>query len=150
MYGDRRVSIFFPGYSVVIFRRNVFSGVSGRLPGLVDRSIDRPRPCLRPFRPSARQVLPIERGGGVDQKLLLDFSRRLANGGWCHIFPEGKTVQVLRMLPLPLNLPLTGRRRGSRWCNQCVRPGSESNLRNSWRHQTQPCRHEEGSAPITK
>lgn len=40
------------------------------------------------------KVLPIERGGGIDQKLLLDFSRRLAAGGWCHVFPEGKTVQV--------------------------------------------------------
>lgn len=40
------------------------------------------------------QVLPIERGAGLDQKLLLDFSRKLAAGAWCHIFPEGKTVQV--------------------------------------------------------
>lgn len=40
------------------------------------------------------KVLPIERGGGLDQKLLLDFSRKLAVGDWCHIFPEGKTVQV--------------------------------------------------------
>ena len=40
------------------------------------------------------QVLPIERGAGLDQKLLLNFSRKLAAGGWCHIFPEGKTVQV--------------------------------------------------------
>ncbi|CAN0421192.1 unnamed protein product, partial [Laminaria digitata] len=40
------------------------------------------------------QVLPIERGAGVDQKLLLDFSRKMAAGGWCHIFPEGKTVQT--------------------------------------------------------
>lgn len=46
------------------------------------------------FTRTAFQVLPIERGAGVDQKLLLDFSRRLAAGAWCHIFPEGKTVQV--------------------------------------------------------
>lgn len=43
------------------------------------------------------QVLPIERGGGLDQKLLLNFSRKLAAGGWCHVFPEGKTVQVRYM-----------------------------------------------------
>ncbi|CAM9998346.1 unnamed protein product [Pylaiella littoralis] len=42
----------------------------------------------------AGKVLPIERGGGLDQKLLLNFSRKLAAGGWCHIFPEGKTVQT--------------------------------------------------------
>lgn len=42
------------------------------------------------------QVMPIERGAGLDQKLLLNFSRKLAAGGWCHIFPEGKTVQVTR------------------------------------------------------
>eukprot|EP00903_Cladosiphon_okamuranus_P006456 g6316.t1 len=42
----------------------------------------------------AGKVLPIERGAGLDQKLLLNFSRKLAAGGWCHIFPEGKTVQT--------------------------------------------------------
>ena len=49
-----------------------------------------------PFSPlsTRNKVLPIERGAGLDQKLLLNFSRKLAAGGWCHIFPEGKTVQV--------------------------------------------------------
>ncbi|CAM9731625.1 unnamed protein product [Ascophyllum nodosum] len=42
----------------------------------------------------AGKVLPVERGAGVDQTLLLDFSRRLAAGNWCHVFPEGKTVQT--------------------------------------------------------
>ncbi|CAN0088297.1 unnamed protein product [Scytosiphon promiscuus] len=41
----------------------------------------------------AGKVLPLERGAGLDQKLLLNFSRKLAAGEWCHIFPEGKTVQ---------------------------------------------------------
>lgn len=44
------------------------------------------------------KVLPIERRAGPDQKLLLNFSRKLAAGEWCHIFPEGKTVQVRRLL----------------------------------------------------
>jgi monolysocardiolipin acyltransferase len=35
------------------------------------------------------KVMPIRRGGGINQKLLLDFARRLAAGDWCHVFPEG-------------------------------------------------------------
>ncbi|CAM9263716.1 unnamed protein product, partial [Phaeothamnion confervicola] len=42
----------------------------------------------------AGKVMPIARGPGVDQKLLLDFARRIAAGDWCSIFPEGKTVQT--------------------------------------------------------
>jgi monolysocardiolipin acyltransferase len=41
----------------------------------------------------AGQVLPICRGGGIDQKLLLDFGRHLACGEWCHLFPEGGVWQ---------------------------------------------------------
>jgi len=41
----------------------------------------------------AGQVLPICRGGGIDQKLLLDFARHLACGEWCHVFPEGGVWQ---------------------------------------------------------
>ena len=41
----------------------------------------------------AGQVLPICRGGGINQKLLLDFGRHLACGEWCHIFPEGGVWQ---------------------------------------------------------
>ena len=41
----------------------------------------------------AGQVLPICRGGGLDQKLFLDFSRHLACGEWCHLFPEGGVWQ---------------------------------------------------------
>ncbi|KAL7555102.1 hypothetical protein ACHAWF_018728 [Thalassiosira exigua] len=41
----------------------------------------------------AGQVLPICRGGGIDQKLLLDFGRHLACGEWCHMFPEGGVWQ---------------------------------------------------------
>lgn len=40
------------------------------------------------------KVMPIERGGGIDQPLLLKFGRRLAAGSWCHVFPEGRTVQT--------------------------------------------------------
>lgn len=41
----------------------------------------------------AGQVLPICRGGGINQSLLLDFARHLAAGDWCHIFPEGRISQ---------------------------------------------------------
>ena len=41
----------------------------------------------------AGQVLPICRGGGINQKLLLDFGRHLAAGEWCHVFPEGGVWQ---------------------------------------------------------
>ena len=40
-----------------------------------------------------RQALPIWRGGGVDQPLLLDVARRLSAGNWVHIFPEGRVIQ---------------------------------------------------------
>lgn len=35
------------------------------------------------------RVLPIKRGAGINQKLLLDFARLVAAGEWCHVFPEG-------------------------------------------------------------
>ena len=41
----------------------------------------------------AGQVLPICRGQGINQRLLLDFGRHLANGEWCHVFPEGGVWQ---------------------------------------------------------
>jgi monolysocardiolipin acyltransferase len=41
----------------------------------------------------AGNVLPIRRGGGVDQPLLLNLARKVAQGGWIHLFPEGKIVQ---------------------------------------------------------
>lgn len=41
----------------------------------------------------AGQVLPICRGAGINQRLLLDFARHLANGEWCHVFPEGGVWQ---------------------------------------------------------
>jgi monolysocardiolipin acyltransferase len=41
----------------------------------------------------AGQVLPIHRGGGIDQELLYNFAYRLAQGGWCHVFPEGGVWQ---------------------------------------------------------
>ncbi|CAN0559444.1 unnamed protein product, partial [Ectocarpus sp. 12 AP-2014] len=37
--------------------------------------------------------MPIARGSGIDQRLLLNFYRRLLGGGWCHIFPEGHCEQ---------------------------------------------------------
>ena len=54
---------------------------NGALPGLVHGYI------------GAGQVLPIRRGGGIDQRLLLDFGRHLARGEWCHVFPEGGVWQ---------------------------------------------------------
>jgi monolysocardiolipin acyltransferase len=42
----------------------------------------------------AGKVLPIWRGGGVDQRLLLDVSRLVAAGGWFHVFPEGGIWQT--------------------------------------------------------
>mmetsp|Transcript_9183 Transcript_9183/g.9253 ORF Transcript_9183/g.9253 Transcript_9183/m.9253 type:complete len:145 (+) Transcript_9183:411-845(+) len=37
----------------------------------------------------AGKTLPIARGDGINQKLLLDFARHLAAGDWGHVFPEG-------------------------------------------------------------
>lgn len=41
----------------------------------------------------AGQVLPICRGAGINQKLLLDFARHLSSGEWLQIFPEGGVWQ---------------------------------------------------------
>eukprot|EP00978_Attheya_sp_CCMP212_P013972 scaffold35329_cov44-Attheya_sp.AAC.2 len=42
----------------------------------------------------AGQVLPICRGAGINQKLLLDFAKLVAQGDWCHVFPEGGVWQL--------------------------------------------------------
>ncbi|CAM9446285.1 unnamed protein product [Chrysoparadoxa australica] len=42
----------------------------------------------------AGKVLPIARGAGIQQLLLMDYTRRLVSGEWCHLFPEGRTVQT--------------------------------------------------------
>ena len=50
-------------------------------------------PALSTFF-GAGKVLPIKRGAGIDQRHLLDFSRKAAKGGqWLHLFPEGKIYQ---------------------------------------------------------
>lgn len=36
----------------------------------------------------AGKSLPVWRGGGVNQRPWLDFARHVANGEWCHVFPE--------------------------------------------------------------
>lgn len=41
----------------------------------------------------AGQVLPIKRGGGINQTLFRDFASLVARGEWCHIFPEGGVWQ---------------------------------------------------------
>ncbi|CAM9633722.1 unnamed protein product [Ascophyllum nodosum] len=41
----------------------------------------------------AAKAMPICRGSGIDQRLLLNFYRRLLAGGWCHVFPEGHCEQ---------------------------------------------------------
>jgi monolysocardiolipin acyltransferase len=43
------------------------------------------------------QALPIWRGGGVDQPLLLDVARRVSSGDWVHVFPEGRVIQSGRL-----------------------------------------------------
>ena len=40
------------------------------------------------------QVLPIRRGGGINQSLLRDFASFVSRGEWCHIFPEGGVWQL--------------------------------------------------------
>jgi len=57
--------------------------------------------CFNPNLPAAikgyigaGQVLPIRRGGGIDQWLLRDFAAFLSRGEWCHIFPEGCVTQI--------------------------------------------------------
>jgi len=40
------------------------------------------------------QVMPVHRGGGIDQALFLDFARQMAAGRWVHIFPEARVVQT--------------------------------------------------------
>jgi monolysocardiolipin acyltransferase len=42
---------------------------------------------------SAGQALPIRRGGGIDQPLLLDVARHVSAGHWVHVFPEGRVIQ---------------------------------------------------------
>ncbi len=41
----------------------------------------------------AGQVLPIQRGAGINQGLFSDFASLVAMGEWCHIFPEGGVWQ---------------------------------------------------------
>ena len=52
--------------------------------------------CFNPKLPGILQaffgsgnVMPIKRGGGINQKLFFNFAHRVAAGEWCHIFPEG-------------------------------------------------------------
>lgn len=42
----------------------------------------------------AGKTLPVWRGGGVNQKLLLDFMRKVSAGEWCHLFPEAGCWQA--------------------------------------------------------
>jgi len=41
----------------------------------------------------AGKVLPVKRGAGVDQPMLLDLGRRLAANRWAHVFPQGRVIQ---------------------------------------------------------
>lgn len=59
--------------------------------------------CYNPKLPAiikayigAGKILPIKRGDGIDQKLLLDFTRKLANGDWCHLFPEAGKDSIFK------------------------------------------------------
>ncbi|RYY84055.1 hypothetical protein EON63_09975 [archaeon] len=40
------------------------------------------------------KVLPILRGAGINQPLLLDYAHLVAAGEWCHMFPEGGIWQL--------------------------------------------------------
>eukprot|EP01031_Cornospumella_fuschlensis_P024105 gene24105-29160_t len=40
------------------------------------------------------KVLPILRGAGINQQLLLDYAHLVAAGEWCHMFPEGGIWQL--------------------------------------------------------
>ena len=42
-------------------------------------------------------MLPIRRGAGINQKLLLDYARLVAAGEWCHVFPEGGIWQATQL-----------------------------------------------------
>ena len=44
---------------------------------------------------SLAKIMPIFRGGGVDQIALSNFTQRIKFGDWGHIFPEGRTYQVV-------------------------------------------------------
>lgn len=46
------------------------------------------------------QVLPVERGAGLDQFGMRLARQRLAAGEWVHIFPEGTRSRGGRMLPV--------------------------------------------------
>lgn len=41
------------------------------------------------------RVLRVERGGGLKQKAIIDAVNILRNGGWIHIYPQGKVCQRL-------------------------------------------------------
>uniref|UniRef100_A0A7S4NET4 Tafazzin family protein n=1 Tax=Guillardia theta TaxID=55529 RepID=A0A7S4NET4_GUITH len=49
-------------------------------------------PLVQAFM-GAGQVLPIWRGGGIDQPLFFDVCRQIAAGRWIHLFPEARVVQ---------------------------------------------------------
>jgi hypothetical protein len=38
--------------------------------------------------------MPIARGEGIDQRMLVHLQRRLGAGGWAHVFPEGRCYQT--------------------------------------------------------
>ena len=35
-------------------------------------------------------VVPLDRAGSLEQPLFKMFQQKIAEGNWCHIFPEGK------------------------------------------------------------
>ena len=50
---------------------------------------------------SLAKLMPIYRGGGVYQIALDNFTQRIKLGDWGHIFPEGRTYQVVNIPLLP-------------------------------------------------
>jgi Acyltransferase len=42
-------------------------------------------------------VVPLDRSGSLEQPLFQMFQKKIAEGSWCHIFPEGK-VKILKSM----------------------------------------------------
>jgi monolysocardiolipin acyltransferase len=55
-------------------------------------------PFIQPFM-GAGNVLPLDRSGSLFQPAFKMFWEKLNEGGWCHIFPEGRIWQDWRFEP---------------------------------------------------
>ncbi|GAX73579.1 hypothetical protein CEUSTIGMA_g1030.t1 [Chlamydomonas eustigma] len=53
---------------------------------------------LRQFFANGK-VMPIVRGGGVDQPVMTTAANQVATGGWLHVFPEGRIMMTGKLGP---------------------------------------------------